>query len=120
MTRARARLTDALARRYLTRVTAHARHLARRLPAHIALSDLISAGLLGVVEGFLRFDPDRADTLDAFLDQHIRGAQLDELRRADPLSRAQRRFAQQLRRVTRAANDSDRACDESVAEALGM
>jgi len=118
--RSGARMTDELARRYLARVTMQARRLARRLPAHVSLNDLISAGLLGAVEGYLRFDPERAETLDAFIDHRIRGALLDELRRADPLSRAQRRFAQQLRRVTRAANDSERPCDETVANALGL
>ncbi len=54
-----ARMTDELARRYLARVIVHARRMARRLPSHVALNDLISAGLLGVVEGFLRFDPGR-------------------------------------------------------------
>ena len=117
--RSGARMTDELARRYLARVIVHARRMARRLPSHIALNDLISAGLLGVVEGFLRFDPERADTIDAYLDHCIRGAILDELRRADPLSRAQRGFARQLGRAAQAANDSG-ACDESLASALGL
>ena len=115
-----ARMTDDLARHYLARVIVHARRLARRLPPHIALNDLISAGLLGVVEGYLRFDPERAETLDAFLDHRIRGALLDELRRADPLTRAQRHFAQEIRHVTQVANDSDCARDESVAKTLGL
>lgn len=121
MSPARARLTDELARRYLVRVIAHAKRLARRLPPHIALNDLISAGLLGVVEGFLRFDPDRSETLDAYLDHRIRGALLDELRRADPLTRAQRGFARQLGRASRAAaNEPGGVCDESLAKALGL
>jgi len=115
-----ARMTDELARHYLARVLVHARRLARRLPPHIALNDLVSAGLLGAVEAFLHFDPERAGSLDAFLDHRIRGALLDELRRADPLTRTQRRFTQQLRRVTRAANDSDCARDASIAKALGL
>jgi RNA polymerase sigma factor for flagellar operon FliA len=121
MPRARARLTDDLARRYLVRVIAHAKRLARRLPPHIALNDLISAGLLGVVEGFLRFDPDRAETLDAYLDHRIRGALLDELRRADPLTRAQRGFTRHLGRASRAAsNEPGGVNDESLAKALGL
>ena len=92
----RDRLTDALARNYLVRVIAHAKRLARRLPAHISLNDLISAGMLGLVEGYLRYDPSRAETLDAFLDHRIRGALLDELRRNDPLTRAQRGFADSM------------------------
>jgi RNA polymerase sigma factor FliA len=119
--RSGARMTDDLARRYLARVIVHARWMARRLPPHIALNDLISAGLLGAVEGFLRFDPDRAETLDAYLDHRIRGAMLDELRRADPLTRAERDFARRLRRATQAAgNDSSDARDDSLATALGL
>jgi RNA polymerase sigma factor for flagellar operon FliA len=112
------RFTDELARKYLVRVVAHAKRLARRLPAHVSLGDLISAGMLGVVEGFLRFDPDRAETLDAFLDHRIRGALLDELRRNDPLSRGQRTFARKLGRATHAAAGG--ASEESLAETLGL
>jgi RNA polymerase sigma factor for flagellar operon FliA len=110
----RDRLTDALARKYLVRVIAHAKRLARRLPSHVSLSDLISAGMLGVVEGYLRYDPSRAETLDAFLDHRIRGALLDELRRNDPLTRAQRGLARQLRRAPREASE------DSLAVALGL
>jgi RNA polymerase sigma factor for flagellar operon FliA len=112
------RFTDELARKYLVRVVAHAKRLARRLPAHVSLGDLISAGMLGVVEGFLRFDPSRAETLDAFLDHRIRGALLDELRRNDPLTRGQRTFARKLGRATRAAEGA--ASEESLAGALGL
>jgi RNA polymerase sigma factor FliA len=110
--------TDELARRYLVRVVAHARRLARRLPAHVSLNDLISAGMLGVVEGYLRFDPERAETLDAFLDHRIRGALIDELRRNDPLTRAQRTFARDQTRAARAAADD--ASEETLAAALGL
>lgn len=112
------RFTDELARKYLVRVVAHARRLARRLPAHISLGDLVSAGMLGVVEGFMRFDPERAETLDAFLDHRIRGALIDELRRNDPLTRGQRTFARKLGRATRAAAGD--ASEESLARALGL
>jgi RNA polymerase sigma factor for flagellar operon FliA len=116
----RDRLTDALARKYLVRVIAHAKRLARRLPAHISLNDLISAGMLGVVEGFLRYDPSRAETLDAFLDHRIRGALLDELRRNDPLTRAQRGFARQLGRASREAAAKGESSETSLAGILGL
>jgi len=114
-------MSDELARHYLIRVGAHVRRLARRLPPHIACNDLISAGLLGVVEGFRRFDPERAESLDAYLDHRIRGALLDELRRADPLTRAQRSFARQLNLAARVvASEPGGACDESLARSLGL
>jgi len=121
VTATRAQLTDEIAKKYLVRVVAHAKRLARRLPPHIALNDLISAGLLGVVEAFLRFDPSRAESLDAYLDQCIRGALLDELRRVDPLTRAQRGFARKLVRATRDADAAgESTSDESLASALGL
>ena len=95
--------------------------LARRLPAHVSLSDLISAGMLGVVESFARYDGSRAETLDAYLDHRIRGALLDELRRHDPLTRAQRSFARQLTRAASAAANSGAGAGEaSLAAALGL
>ena len=116
-----ARMSDELARHYLVRVCAHVRRLTRRLPPHIASNDLIGAGLLGVVEGFRRFDPDRAENLDAYLDHRIRGALLDELRRADPLTRAQRSFSRQLNLAAWAAsNEPGGASDESLALSLGL
>jgi len=114
-------MSDELARHYLIRVGAHVRRLARRLPPHIACNDLISAGLLGVVEGFRRFDPERAESLDAYLDHRIRGALLDELRRADPLTRAQRGFVRRLDRASSAVSTrSGGVCDELLAVTLGL
>jgi RNA polymerase sigma factor FliA len=116
--RGRSYLSDDVARRYLVRVIALARRMGRRLPPHVALSDLVSAGLLGVVEGFVRFDPSRAETLDAYIDHRIRGAFLDELRRADPLTRSQRDFARRLARASRSCAVAP--SEESLAGALGV
>ncbi len=118
---ARVEMTDELARKYLVRVMAHAKRLARRLPAHVSLNDLVSAGLLGVVEGFLRFDPARLESLDAYLDHRIRGAMMDELRRVDPLTRVQRGFARELGRASRDLSaQRGAATEEALAGALDL
>ncbi|MDB4929320.1 MAG: polymerase, sigma 28 subunit, FliA/WhiG subfamily, partial [Myxococcaceae bacterium] len=115
-----AQLTDAVARKYAVRVMAHARRYARRLPPHITMGDMISAGMLGLVEGYQRYDASRAETLDAFLDHRIRGAMLDELRRHDPLTRAQRAFVRSAARATRDAERDGGATEEGLATTLGM
>ena len=40
-----------------------ARRLARRLPAHVEIDDLVSAGVIGLMEAAERFDPKRARSL---------------------------------------------------------
>src|SRR5262245_12532712 len=74
-----------------------AKRLARRLPSHIDLDDLISAGTIGLVEAAERFDPARCDRFEPFAEIRIRGAILDELRARDTLSRDMRRISNQLR-----------------------
>ena len=62
-----------------------ARRLARRLPAHVEIDDLVSAGVIGLMEEAERFDPKRVDRFEAFAEFRIRGAMLDDLRARDTL-----------------------------------
>src|SRR3978361_300856 len=74
-----------------------ARRLARRLPAHVEIDDLISSGVIGLMEAAERFDPARVDRFEAFAEFRIRGAMLDDLRSRDTLSRDMRRLSNELR-----------------------
>src|SRR5881397_2132657 len=78
-----------------------ARRLARRLPAHVEIDDLISSGVIGLMEAAERFDPKRVDRFEAFAEFRIRGAMLDDLRARDTLSRDMRRLSNELREATR-------------------
>src|SRR6476469_10723898 len=91
-----------------------ARRLARRLPAHVEIDDLISAGVIGLMEAAERFDPERVDRFEAFAEFRIRGAMLDDLRSRDSLSRDMRRVCTQLRDATAAlANQLGRTPTEA-------
>src|SRR5215467_14100331 len=57
-----------------------ARRLARRLPAHVDLDELMSAGAVGLLDAAERFDPERANRFETFAEARIRGAMLDDLR----------------------------------------
>jgi len=99
-----------------------ARRLARRLPAHVEIDDLISSGVIGLMEAAERFDPSRVDRFEAFAEFRIRGAMLDDLRSRDTLSRDMRRLSNELRDATRKLEAQlGRTPDqEEIAKRLGV
>ncbi len=67
-----------------------AARFARRLPAHIELEELISAGSVGLVLALQQHGDKPEAELERLVVQRVRGAILDYLREEDPLSRRQR------------------------------
>ncbi len=64
--------------------------MARRLPSHIELDELVALGNLGLVEAYRRYDAARGVPFQAFAALRIRGAMLDGLRQDDPVTREER------------------------------
>ena len=95
-----------LARRneYVTRyyhcIAKVAKVLLRRLPPSTDLSDLMSAGALGLIEAAGRYDPARGESFEAFARIRIRGAMLDDIRVRDSMSRDMRRTWRAINRST--------------------
>jgi RNA polymerase sigma factor FliA len=65
---------DRIARAFAPRIKIIALHLKAKLPSHIELSDLISAGTLGLMEAFGKFQPDLGIRFETFADSRIRGS----------------------------------------------
>ena len=95
--------------------------VARRLPSHVDRDELVGLGTLGWAEARQRFDASRGVPFAGFAAARIRGAILDGLRRADTLSRGDRRRAQRdsAPALPRIVSDSaeveaamDRSCDD--------
>jgi RNA polymerase sigma factor FliA len=76
-----------LADKYMGMVRRHAYRLARRLPSHVNVDDLMGAGCVGLADALCKYDRSGPDRFEAYADCRIRGAMLDELRSYDPLSR---------------------------------
>ncbi len=57
--------------------------LAWRLPPQLTVDDLISVGVIGLLDAIERFDPSRQANIKTFAEYRIRGAMLDELRAAE-------------------------------------
>jgi RNA polymerase sigma factor FliA len=79
-----------------------ATRLARRLPRHVPMDDLVAAGYEGLSAAQRRFDPARGQPFEAYAKRRIRGAMLDELRASDPLSRDQRAHLNGIAHAVRA------------------
>lgn len=109
------------AAQYLPMVRTLARRLGRRLPPYIELDDLVSAGVVGLMEALGRFDPERNTAFVTFAEFRVRGAMLDELRRRDLMARDARAEFKRLEGAVEALSQSfGRApSDEELAAHLG-
>jgi RNA polymerase sigma factor for flagellar operon FliA len=94
-------LSPELARRMTPSIRRIAHQLARRLPRHVSIDDLIAAGFHGLCVAYTRFDPAKGESFESYAEFRIRGAMLDELRALDPLSRDQRTHATRITHATR-------------------
>jgi RNA polymerase sigma factor for flagellar operon FliA len=61
------------------------------LPAHVEVDDLLSDGVLGLVDAVAKFNPRKRAKLASYARHRIRGSILDGLRGADPVPRVLRR-----------------------------
>lgn len=69
------------------------------LPSSVDLNDLVSYGVLGLIESVERFDLGREVKFETYAIPRIRGAMLDELRALDWVPRSVRSNARQLERA---------------------
>lgn len=99
-----------------------AQRIAARLPANIELDDLISSGVIGLMDAIDKFDETRDNKFKTYAEFRIRGAILDELRAQDWVPRSVREKAKQLERIYhRIEQEKGRhATDEEVCSALNV
>ena len=96
--------------------------IAMRLPPHIDINDIISAGALGLIDAVEKFDETKGIRFKTYAEFRVRGAMLDSLRNMDWVSRTVRKSQQCLKRLLRnSRRDSNLpATDEEIAEELGV
>lgn len=83
---------DALVMAHVDLVKAMASRLGRRLPSQVELSELVSVGVLGLIEAANRYQPSLGVPFDAFARRRINGAMLDALRGLDWVPRSLRKL----------------------------
>lgn len=112
-----------LVERYLPMVKYLALKVASRLPqGTFELEDLIHAGVIGLIEAAKRFDASKGAKFENFAKFRVKGAILDELRKADLLPRGLRKKVKEMEeaylRLEQALGRPPE--EEELAQDLGM
>ena len=98
---------DLVLMEHLPTVRYLARRIHERLPQHVELDDLISAGIVGLIDAFSKFDHKKKVQFKSYAQFRIRGAILDSLRTLDwsprELRRKGRAVEEAIRSVTQRA-----------------
>jgi RNA polymerase sigma factor for flagellar operon FliA len=89
-----------------------ARRIHERLPQHVDIEDLVSAGVVGLMDAFAKFDPAKKVQFRSYAQFRIRGAILDSLRTLDWSPR-------ELRRKGRAVEEAIRVITARLGRAPG-
>lgn len=99
-----------------------AQKIALRLPANIELDDLLSAGVIGLMDAIEKYDPARDNKFKTYAEFRVRGAILDELRAQDWIPRSMREKAKGIERSFQKLEQKlgRTASEEEVAKDLGM
>jgi RNA polymerase sigma factor for flagellar operon FliA len=99
-----------------------AQKIAARLPSNIELDDLISSGVIGLMDAIDKYDSSRDNKFKTYAEFRIRGAILDELRSQDWVPRSIREKAKVLERAYSKIEQAKgrQATDDEVCIELGM
>src|ERR1700721_4071760 len=101
---------DLLLMEHLPTVRYLARRIHERLPQHVELDDLVSAGVVGLIDAFSKFDHTKKVQFKSYAQFRIRGAILDSLRTLDWSPR-------ELRRKGRAVEEGIRSTTQRLGRA---
>ena len=112
--------------RLLERYTPLIRYVVERLsvglPKNVDHDDLMSAGILGLLDAYDKFDAGKGTKFETYAVWRIKGAVLDQLRALDWASRSVRRKAREVEASTRRLDQrlGRAATDEEVAKEAKM
>jgi RNA polymerase sigma factor for flagellar operon FliA len=113
---------DALLLEHMPMVRFVARRIHERLPQHIEIEDLVSAGILGLLDAFEKFDHAKQVQFKSYAQFRVRGAILDSLRTLDWSPRELRRKGRAVEEAVRSLTQQlGRSPSESeIADAMAM
>src|ERR1051326_7146030 len=112
---------DRIVLEHLTPVKSITVRVHENLPVHVDLDDLFHAGVLGLFDAAVKYNPDKSVAFSAYAKHRIKGAILDSLRQLDWASRDQRQRQKQLESTTRdlTAKLGRAPMESEVAESMG-
>jgi RNA polymerase sigma factor for flagellar operon FliA len=87
---------ETLVNEFLPGIRYHASIMKLRLPPNVEMDDLVSSGVVGLLDAADKFDSTRGIKFKTYAEFRIRGSMLDYLREMDWFSRAARQNANRL------------------------
>lgn len=87
---------DALVGEFIPTIRYHASRIKMRVPPNIEMDDLVSSGIVGLLDAADRFDPSRGIKFKTYAEFRIRGTMLDYLREMDWFPRSVRQSSTRL------------------------
>lgn len=113
---------EAILRRHLPLVRRVVQRLASRKPPHIDVDDLMSWGIVGLLDAIDKYDPTKEALFSTYAQFRIRGAVLDHLRSLDWIPRSVRQKAAVIEKATRELETlhGRPASEEEIAAHLGL
>ena len=116
---------EAIIKEFAYVVKAMAYRLAYRLPAYMDAEDLVSVGIMGLMDAMDKYDPGREAKFKTYAEFRIRGAMLDEIRSMDWIPRSvhervtllQRVHTKLLSRLGRPPTDEEVAAEMNLSPA---
>jgi RNA polymerase sigma factor for flagellar operon FliA len=113
---------DKLLVEHLPTVRYIARKVHERLPQHVEMEDLVSAGTMGLIDAFNKFDHSRHVQFNSYAQFRIKGAILDHLRELDWGPRELRRKGRAIEEATQALTKQlgRSPLEQEIAEQMGM
>jgi RNA polymerase sigma factor for flagellar operon FliA len=113
---------DALILEHLPQIKYIAHRISAKLPSHVELNDLVSAGILGLLDAVEKFDPGRGVKFKTYAELRVKGAILDSLRNLDWAPRSLRKRSKDLEKVYKELEQrlGRPATDKEVCDELGI
>ena len=113
---------EAVIKEYAPMTKYVANRIAMRLPPHIEVDDLISVGVLGLIDAIDKYDSTRGAKFKTYAEFRVRGAILDELRSMDWVPRSVRQKSTAMDGVVqKLQNKLGRPPeDDEIAEEMGV
>jgi RNA polymerase sigma factor FliA len=109
-------------RRHLPLVRRVVQRLAARKPPHIELDDLVSWGIVGLLDAIGKYDPKKEASFSTYAQFRIRGAILDHLRSLDWVPRSVRQKASLIEKTAHVLEGvlGRPPTEDEIAHELGM
>jgi RNA polymerase sigma factor for flagellar operon FliA len=107
---------------HLPQIKYIAHRISTKLPSHVELNDLVSAGVIGLLDAVEKFDPSRGVKFKTYAELRVKGAILDSLRNLDWAPRSLRKRSKDLEKVYKELEQrfGRPATDKEVSDRLGV